>query len=131
VKSKAIEKGLITPEQATTMTRLDVYDLLFHPGFTTKDKEDEFAGRGIGMNVVRENLTEIRGVINTDSTLGKGTTFTVRLPLTLSICKALCCLIDRTRIAFPMDGWKICWMCLKNASKLTLKVRPVSTGAIH
>ena len=104
VKSKAIEKGLITPEQATTMTRLDVYDLLFHPGFTTKDKEDEFAGRGIGMNVVRENLTEIRGVINTDSTLGKGTTFTVRLPLTLSICKALCCLIDRTRIAFPMDG---------------------------
>ncbi|MBD1907329.1 response regulator [Trichocoleus sp. FACHB-832] len=104
VKSKAIEKGLITPDQATTMTRLDVYDLLFHPGFTTKDKEDEFAGRGIGMNVVRENLTEIRGVINTDSTLGKGTTFTVRLPLTLSICKALCCLIDRTRIAFPMDG---------------------------
>ncbi|MBD2744747.1 hybrid sensor histidine kinase/response regulator, partial [Coleofasciculus sp. FACHB-1120] len=104
VKAKAVEKGLITASEARSMSRLDVYDLLFHPGFSTKDKADDFSGRGVGMDVVCTSLNEIRGVITTDSTLGKGTTFTVRLPLTLSICKALCCLSDKARIAFPMDG---------------------------
>ncbi len=104
VKRKAVDKGLITPQEAQTMSRLDAYDLLFLPGFSTKDKADDFAGRGVGMDVVRTSLSEIRGVINTDSTLGKGTTFTIRLPLTLSISKALLCLSNRTRIAFPMDG---------------------------
>jgi chemosensory pili system protein ChpA (sensor histidine kinase/response regulator) len=104
VKAKAIENGLITPEAANNMSRLDVYNLLFQPGFSTKDSVDEFAGRGVGMDVVLTSLSQIRGTITTDSTLGKGTTFTIRLPLTLSICKALCCLSDKARIAFPMDG---------------------------
>ncbi len=104
VKVKAIEKGLITSSESKTMARLDIYDLLFHPGFTTKDQADDFSGRGVGMDVVRTSLSEIRGVINTDSAMTKGTTFTVRLPLTLSISKALCCISDRARIAFPMDG---------------------------
>jgi chemotaxis protein histidine kinase CheA/CheY-like chemotaxis protein len=104
VKRKAIEKGLISPSESATMSRLDVYDLLFHHGFSTKDKADDFAGRGVGMDVVRTSLNEIRGVINIDSTIGKGTTFTIRLPLTLSISKALCCISNRARIAFPMDG---------------------------
>ncbi len=104
VKVKAIEKGLITSAESRSMTRLDIYDLLFHPGFTTKDQADDFSGRGVGMDVVRTSLSEIRGVINTDSATNKGTTFTVRLPLTLSISKALCCVSDRARVAFPMDG---------------------------
>lgn len=104
VKAKAIQKGLITAETAQTMSALEAYDLLFHPGFSIKDTVDEFAGRGIGMDVVRTSLSQIRGTISTDSTLGTGTTFTIRLPLTLSICKALCCLSDKARIAFPMDG---------------------------
>ncbi|XGV95462.1 MAG: response regulator [Leptolyngbya sp. BL-A-14] len=104
VKAKAIEKGLITAAEAQSMTRLDIYDLLFHAGFSTKDQADDFSGRGVGMDVVRTSLSEIRGAINTDSTIGKGTTFTIRLPLTLSISKALCCISDRARIAFPMDG---------------------------
>jgi chemosensory pili system protein ChpA (sensor histidine kinase/response regulator) len=104
VKTKAIEKGLITSAEALTMSRLDIYDLLFHPGFSTKDQADDFSGRGVGMDVVRTSLNEIRGAINTDSIQGKGTTFTIRLPLTLSISKALCCISDRARIAFPMDG---------------------------
>jgi CheY-like chemotaxis protein len=58
----------------------------------------------VGMDVVRTSLSEIRGAITTDSAQAKGTTFTVRLPLTLSISKALCCISDRARIAFPMDG---------------------------
>ena len=104
VKVKAIEKGLITSAESKSMARLDIYDLLFHPGFTTKDQADDFSGRGVGMDVVRTSLSEIRGVINTDSAMTKGTTFTVRLPLTLSISKALCCISDRARVAFPMDG---------------------------
>ncbi len=104
VKAKALEKGLITPGEARTMTRLDVYDLLFHHGFSTRDKADDLAGRGVGLDVVRTSLNEIRGVVNIDSSVGRGTTFTIRLPLTLSISKALSCISNRSRIAFPMDG---------------------------
>ncbi|MEI2580650.1 response regulator [Scytonema sp. PRP1] len=104
VKAKAIKMGIKTPEQAKTLSVLDVYDLLFLPGFSTKEKEDELAGRGIGLDVVRARTSEIRGTINIDSIVGGGTTFTLRLPLTLSICKALCCVSDKARIGFPMDG---------------------------
>ncbi|MGD1807365.1 response regulator [Dapis sp. BLCC M126] len=104
VKNKAVKKGVINQKQAQGMSDLDVYDLLFHPGFSTKDQADNFSGRGVGLDVVKTNLTEIRGTITIDSTIGKGTIFTIRLPLTLSISKALCCISDRSRIAFPMDG---------------------------
>lgn len=104
VKAKAVKVGMITEAQAKAMSRLEVYDLLFQSGFTIKDQADEISGRGVGMDVVRSEISEIRGTVNTDSALGKGTTFTIRLPLTLSICKALCCVSDRARIAFPMDG---------------------------
>ncbi|WP_446397788.1 response regulator [Coleofasciculus sp. E1-EBD-02] len=104
IKRKAIEKKLISQAEAKDLTNTELYDFLFHPGFSTKDEASEFAGRGVGMDVVRTSLSEIRGAIYIDSALGKGTTFTIRLPLTLSICKALCCLSDRARIAFPMDG---------------------------
>ncbi len=104
VKAKALQRGLISPEVSNSMTRLDVYDLLFMPGFSTKDQADDLSGRGVGMDVVRTSLSAIRGVVTIDSTMGKGTTFTIRLPLTLSISKALCCISDRARIAFPMDG---------------------------
>ncbi|MFN6470246.1 MAG: response regulator [Nostoc sp. SerVER01] len=104
VKAKAIKIGMITEAQAKTMSRLEVYDLLFQSGFSIKDQADEISGRGVGMDVVRSAISEIRGTVNTDSAIGKGTTFTIRLPLTLSICKALCCVSDRARVAFPMDG---------------------------
>ncbi|MEA5535614.1 hybrid sensor histidine kinase/response regulator [Crocosphaera sp. XPORK-15E] len=104
VKMKAIEKDLITPEEAAILTETEIYDLLFHAGFSTRDKADDFAGRGVGLDVVRTSLIDIRGSVSIDSVRGKGTTFTIRLPLTLSICKALCCVSNRARIAFPMDG---------------------------
>ncbi|MBO1046553.1 MAG: response regulator [Dolichospermum sp. DEX182a] len=104
VKNKAVKKGILTPEQAQTMSRIDAYELLFLPSFSTADEVDDIKGRGMGMNVVQNDISEIRGTVGTDSTLGKGTSFTIRLPLTLSICKALFCICDRTRIAFPMDG---------------------------
>ncbi len=104
VKAKAINRGMMTLEQAKIMSVVEVYNLLFQAGFSTKDQADDLAGRGVGLDVVRTRISEIRGTITIDSTVGKGTTFTIRLPLTLSICKALCCVSDKARIAFPMDG---------------------------
>jgi chemotaxis protein histidine kinase CheA/CheY-like chemotaxis protein len=105
VKRKAIQKGIITAKDAPTLSNTQVYDLLFHPGFSTRDKADDFAGRGVGLDVVRTRLQELRGNVTIDSTLGKGTTFTIRLPLTLSISKALHCISNRSRIAFPSDSF--------------------------
>ena len=104
VRSKAVEKGLIEPEEAKGLSKQEIYDFLFHPGFSTRDRADDFAGRGVGMDVVRSKLNAIRGTITTESKIGSGTTFTIRLPLTLSISKSLCCVSDRSLIAFPMDG---------------------------
>lgn len=104
VKQKAIEKGLITRMEAQNLSESETYDLLFNAGFSTKDKADDFSGRGVGLDVVRTSLLDIRGAVTIDSKKGQGTKFIIRLPLTLSICKALCCLSDRARIAFPMDG---------------------------
>ncbi|MEG4809372.1 response regulator [Microcoleus sp. F8-D3] len=104
VKAKAIKQGLLTAAQAQRMSRSEVYDLLFMPGFSTQEQATEYAGRGVGMDVVRTCLQEIRGTVGIDSTIGKGTVFTIRLPLVLSISKALTCISDRARIAFPMDG---------------------------
>jgi chemosensory pili system protein ChpA (sensor histidine kinase/response regulator) len=104
VKAKAIQKGLITRAEADAMNTIETYELLFRHGFSTRDKADDFAGRGVGMDVVQTALAEIRGSITIDSELGRGTSFTIRLPLTLSISKALSCLNNQARIAFPMDG---------------------------
>lgn len=104
VRRKAIQKGIITQAEARAMNTLETYELLFRHGFSTRDKADDFAGRGVGMDVVRTALSEIRGSITIDSELGRGTSFTIRLPLTLSISKALSCLNNQARIAFPMDG---------------------------
>ena len=104
VKRKAIEKGLIGDREAENLSPQEVYELLFHPGFSTKDQADDFSGRGVGLDVVRTSLIDVRGTVTIDSVLGKGSTFTLRLPLTLSICKALCCVSNHARIGFSMDG---------------------------
>jgi chemosensory pili system protein ChpA (sensor histidine kinase/response regulator) len=104
VKLKAIEKGLISEREAQNLSPQEVYEILFHPGFTTKDQADDFSGRGVGLDVVRTSLIDVRGTVTIDSVLGKGSTFTIRLPLTLSICKALCCVSNHARIGFSMDG---------------------------
>ena len=104
VKQKAIEKNLITWANAQNLSEQEVYEFLFHPGFSTKEQADDFAGRGVGMDVVNTDLKKIRGSISTESAVGKGTTFTIRLPLVLSICKALICMDDNNTIAFPIDG---------------------------
>lgn len=104
IRRKAVEKGIISQAEANGLPDIDIFDFIFHPGFSTKDQADDFAGRGVGMDVVRSSLNKLRGSINIDSTPGKGTTFIIGLPLTLSITTALCCKLDQSQIAFPMDG---------------------------
>jgi len=104
VKRKAVERGLISAEEAHSFSKLELYELLFQPGFSTRDQADDYAGRGVGMDVVRTALADVRGTVTIDSEPSKGSSFTIRLPLTLSISKALSCLNNQARIAFPMDG---------------------------
>ncbi|MBE9227963.1 response regulator [Phormidium sp. LEGE 05292] len=124
VKTKAIEKRLISRTDAENMTRQELYQLIYHPGFSTKDEADLLSGKGVGMDVVLTSLSEIRGTITTDSNQGKGTSFTIRLPLTLSICKALCCLSDKARIAFPMDGVEDALDIPKDRIKINAEGKP-------
>jgi len=102
IKAKAQRLGLLS-EQATEE---EVFNVLFHPGFSVREASevDDLAGRGVGLDVVRRNITDLRGSIQVDSVRGKGTTFTIRLPLTLSISKAMVCVSDKALIAFPLDG---------------------------
>ncbi|MGF1541023.1 MAG: response regulator [Pleurocapsa sp.] len=104
VKVKAVEKQLVTWAKAQNLSKQEIYEFLFHPGFSTKDQADDFAGRGVGMDVVSTDLKKIRGTVAIESELGKGTTFTIKLPLVLSICKALICVDNHSSIAFPIDG---------------------------
>jgi len=80
---KAIEKGIITPDQ--NLSDAEVNMLIFAPGFSTADKVTDISGRGVGMDVVKKNIEALRGTVQVRSVLGKGTTFEIRLPLTLAI----------------------------------------------
>jgi chemosensory pili system protein ChpA (sensor histidine kinase/response regulator) len=106
VKKSAVSKRVRTQSEVDDLNDTEVYALLFEAGFSTKSQADEFSGRGVGLDVVKNCLDEIRGVIIVESTVGKGTTFTIRLPLTLSISKAMFCISDRARVAFPVDGFE-------------------------
>jgi chemotaxis protein histidine kinase CheA/CheY-like chemotaxis protein len=106
VKKSAVSKGVRSQSEVDRLNENEVYALLFEAGFSTATKADEFKGRGVGLDVVKTCLDEIRGVIIVESVVGKGTTFTIRLPLTLSISKAMFCISDRARIAFPVDGFE-------------------------
>ncbi len=89
IKKKAIEKGLITPEQAAQMSDKEAYELIFLPGFSTAEKVSDVSGRGVGMDVVASTIHSLRGSIEIDSELGKGTTIFLKLPLTVAIIRTL------------------------------------------
>ena len=101
VKAKAIEKGLITREDAVRMSDRDLLQLIFQPGFSTAATVTNVSGRGVGMDVVRTNIEKIGGTIEIQSQRGKGTTMKVRIPLTLAIVPALLVLAGGERYAIP------------------------------
>lgn len=102
VKRKAIEKGTITPEQAETMTEKDIIDLLFLPSFSTAEKISDVSGRGVGLDVVKTNIEKLGGDIECKSVLGEGSSFIIRLPLTLAIIQALMVELGDEKYAIPL-----------------------------
>jgi chemosensory pili system protein ChpA (sensor histidine kinase/response regulator) len=102
VKQSAIERGLVSPETADRLTERDLREILFHPGFSTAPAKTELAGRGVGLDVVRANLNALNGEIEIASTSGRGTKFTLKVPLTLIISPAIFVRCGTTDFALPL-----------------------------
>lgn len=101
VRSKAVERGLVTAGHAAGMAERDVLDLIFQPGFSTAAAVTNVSGRGVGMDVVRTNIEAIGGAVDIRSTVGSGTTFSLTIPLTLAIIPALTITTAGERYAIP------------------------------
>jgi chemosensory pili system protein ChpA (sensor histidine kinase/response regulator) len=104
IRNRVIERGLVTPQQAKDLSMAELYDFLFWPGFSTKNQATDLSGRGVGLDIVRNNLRQVRGTVKVDSHPGKGTSFILKLPLMLSITDALMVKIDHNVLAIPMDA---------------------------
>jgi two-component system chemotaxis sensor kinase CheA len=104
MRAKGVEKGIITEEEAQSMDDHQAIDLIFAPGFSTAEKVTDISGRGVGMDVVRNNIKSLKGSINVQSVVGKGTKFTISLPLTLAIIEALLVKVDNDTYAIPLDA---------------------------
>lgn len=104
VKRKAIERGILTEEQAASMTEHEAIDLLFQPSFSTSDKITDVSGRGVGLDVVKTKIEALGGDLETKTTAGGGSTFTIRLPLTLAIIQGLMVDIGAEKYAIPLGS---------------------------
>ena len=102
VKQSAIERGLVSPETAEGLSDRDLREMLFHPGFSTAPVKTELAGRGVGLDVVRANLNNLNGEIESESVRGRGTKFTLKVPLTLIISPALFIRCGNSHFALPL-----------------------------
>jgi two-component system chemotaxis sensor kinase CheA len=103
LRTKAIEKGLLTPEAASALDETASLNLIFLPGFSTKDEVSSVSGRGVGMDVVRTNISKLNGSITIDSEPGKGSVFTISLPLTLAILPVLLLRLSDQPFAVPLS----------------------------
>ncbi len=101
IRNKALERGLISAEQAKRMTEHEIFNLIFLPGFSTAEKVTNVSGRGVGMDVVKTNVERIGGSADVQSTAGQGTTVRVKIPLTLAIIPALVVTCGGDRYAIP------------------------------
>ena len=102
LKQKAIEKNVLTEDEATDLSDTEAYQLIFRPGFSTTEEVGQVSGRGVGMDVVKTNLAELNGTIDIESTLGEGTRFTLKLPLTLAILQSMLVRSGAETFAIPL-----------------------------
>jgi two-component system, chemotaxis family, sensor kinase CheA len=102
VRARAIERGLVAAD--TPLSRKEIFDLLFLPGFSTKSEVTEISGRGVGLDVVRSNVSGLGGLVAVDSTPGQGTQVTLTLPITLAIVQALLVGAEDESFAIPLAG---------------------------
>lgn len=104
VKQKAIERGTITPEQAENMSEKEIIDLLFLPSFSTAKKVTDVSGRGVGLDVVKSKIESLSGEVEVKSKLGEGSTWTIRLPLTLAIIQTLMVVVGGEKYAISLGS---------------------------
>jgi two-component system chemotaxis sensor kinase CheA len=104
LKEKAVEKGVITQDQADQMSQKEAFHLIFHPGFSTAKTVSSVSGRGVGMDVVRTNIQKLKGIIEVESELGIGSTFIIKLPLTLAIIQGLLVKLKKETYAIPLSS---------------------------
>ncbi|HMV22121.1 MAG TPA: chemotaxis protein CheA [Rhodocyclaceae bacterium] len=103
IRAKAVEKGLITEEEANTLDERQSLNLIFLPGFSTKTQISDVSGRGVGMDVVKTNIQKLNGSIDIRSEPGKGSVFIISLPLTLAILPVLLVLLGDQPFALPLS----------------------------
>lgn len=102
LKSKSIEKGIITEKEADLMSEKEAFGLIFRPGFSTAAQVTSVSGRGVGMDVVKTNIEKLNGMIDIDSEVGKGTSMKLKIPLTLAIIQALLVGVQEEYYAIPL-----------------------------
>jgi len=104
IRAKAIELGLTTPEEAARLNESETLDYIFRPGFSTAEQVTEVSGRGVGMDVVQSVLHRLKASISVETRVGQGTTFRMKLPLTLAIIKALLFWVEQRLYAIPLNA---------------------------
>jgi two-component system chemotaxis sensor kinase CheA len=106
IKKKALEKGIVTQDEAENYSQKDWVNLLFKPSFSTADKVTDISGRGVGLDVVKTKIEALEGVIEVETEEGKGSRFVIRLPLTLAIIQALLVNVGSEKYAIPLGSIK-------------------------
>lgn len=104
IKEKAISKGLITKEKAKELSKQEAMNLIFLPGFSTAEKVSNVSGRGVGMDVVKTNVSKLRGIINIESEIGQGTKIEIKLPLTLAIISGMIVKANQETLVIPLGS---------------------------
>lgn len=104
LKSIAIGKGVIDADQAARLSNNEAYNLIFAPGFSTKEEISDISGRGVGMDVVKTKITQLNGTVNIESEKGKGTVLEIKVPLTLAILPTLMVVVGQQTFALPLAG---------------------------
>lgn len=104
VRQRALAQHLLKPEEATRLTEAETLELTLRPGFSTAEQITELSGRGVGLDVVRSVLARLKGTVQIETVVGRGTTFRLRLPLTLAILRALLFRVDQRLYALPLNA---------------------------
>jgi two-component system chemotaxis sensor kinase CheA len=104
LKMKALDKGIVSEKEIENMSDKEAYSLIFKPGFSTAAKVTGVSGRGVGMDVVKTNIEKLNGIIDIESILGEGTTFKLKIPLTLAIMQALLVQAQEEYFAIPLSS---------------------------
>lgn len=102
LRRKAVEKGMMDEEAASRLTESECFALIFAPGFSMKQEISDISGRGVGMDVVKTSISKLNGVIDIQSEIGKGTTLSIKVPLTLAIMPTLMVMLGNQIFAFPL-----------------------------